>query len=62
VRRGVLVVRLPGDPPRSFRSRLLDLVMGPENHHPIEYQLFYLSLRSNAAARVAAHLRAAGAR
>ena len=32
--------------------------MGPENYHPIEYQLFYVNLRRNAEARVAAYLRA----
>jgi hypothetical protein len=59
-RGGVLIVRLAGAPPRSFRSRLLDFVMGPENHHPIEYQLFWMNLRRNAEARVAAYLRGAG--
>jgi hypothetical protein len=40
----------------------LAIVMGPENHHPIEYQLFWLSLRRNAEARVAAYLGAEAAR
>jgi hypothetical protein len=56
-RGGLLVVSTIGDPPRSFMSRLLDLAMGPENYHPIEYQLYYMNLRSNAEARVAAYLR-----
>jgi len=29
-------------------------MMGPENYHPIEHQLFYVNLRQNAVARVAA--------
>ncbi len=37
-------------------SRLLDFAMGPGNYHPIEYQLFYLSLRENARVRTAVHL------
>lgn len=32
--------------------------MGSENYHPIEYQLFYLNLRSNALDRVAAYVSA----
>ena len=57
-RGGMLIVSTLGDPPRDFRSRLLDFAMGPENYHPIEYQLYYMNLRSNAEARVAAYLRA----
>lgn len=56
-RGGMLIVSTLGDPPRGFRSRLLDVVMGPENYHPIEYQLYYMNLRSNAEARAAAYLR-----
>jgi hypothetical protein len=37
---------------------VLDFAMGPENYHPIEYQLFYMNLRSNAERRIAAFLRA----
>ena len=59
-RGGMLIVSTLGDPPRDFRSRLLDLAMGPENYHPIEYQLYYMNLRSNAEARVAAFLRESG--
>jgi hypothetical protein len=56
-RDGVLIVTEMGDPPRDLRSRVLDLVIGPENYHPIEYQLFYMNLRRNAEDRVAAYLR-----
>jgi hypothetical protein len=56
-RGGVLLVRLAGTPPRGLRSRVLDWVMGPENHHPIEYQIFWMNLRRNAEARVAAFAR-----
>ena len=59
-RGGVLIVSTLGDPPRDFMSRLLDFVIGPENYHPIEYQLYYMNLRSNAEARVAAYLRENG--
>jgi len=56
-RDGVLIVSRLGAPPRDFMSRVLDFVMGPENYHPIEYQLFYMNLRSNAEARARAYLR-----
>jgi hypothetical protein len=56
-RDGVLVVAKIGDPPRDFMSRVLDFMMGPENYHPIEYQLYYLNLRANAQERVAAYSR-----
>ena len=52
--RGTLIVKLFGKPPRDFMSRLLDRALGEENYHPIEYQLFFVDLRNNAAARVAA--------
>ena len=55
-RAGRLVVTLRGRPPRDFRSRLLDRVLGPENFHPIEYQLFFADIRENAAVRLAAWL------
>ncbi len=57
-RAGVLIVSQLGDPPRDFMSRVLDFVMGPENYHPIEYQLYYMNLRGNAEVRVAAYFRA----
>lgn len=56
-RDGVLIVSKIGNPPRDFRSRVLDFVIGPENYHPIEYQLFYMNLRRNAQERVSAYLR-----
>ena len=59
-RSGVLETSLYGKPPRDFMSRILDYVIGPENYHPIEYQLFYLSLRRNAQVRAAAWLRENG--
>lgn len=51
---GTLQVALQGNPPRDFMSRLLDRAMGPDNYHAIEYQLFYVNLRHNAQARLAA--------
>jgi hypothetical protein len=54
---GVLRVAEIGDPPRDFMSRILDFLLGPENYHPIEYQLFYMNLRRNAETRVSAFLR-----
>lgn len=57
-RDGVLVVSEIGEPPRDFRSRILDFVIGPQNYHPIEYQIFYMNLRRNAEQRTAAWLRA----
>jgi len=49
---GQLTIRELGEPPRDFMSRILDWMMGPENYHPIEYQLFYLDIRTNARERV----------
>lgn len=51
---GSLVVRQMGDLERDLMSRLLLVMMGPDNYHPVEYQLFYVDLRSNAVERVAA--------
>jgi hypothetical protein len=59
-RDGVLVVSKIGNPPRDLRSRLLDRIIGPENYHPIEYQLYYMNLRRNAQERVGAYLRRHG--
>jgi hypothetical protein len=53
---GVLVVTGMGDAERDVMSRVLLWVMGPENYHPIDVQLFYVDLRSNAVARVQAFL------
>lgn len=55
---GVLVVRQMDDPQRDFMSKLLLWTIGPDNYHPIEYQLFYVNLRANALARVQAFGRA----
>ncbi len=49
---GTLVVAEIGEVPRDFMSRLLDRALGEGNLHPIEYQLFYASIRANAQARV----------
>ena len=51
---GKLEVLIGGDLPRDFMSRLLDLAMGEGNYHPVEFQLFYMNIRRNAAERVAA--------
>lgn len=51
---GTLVVSELQRPPRDLPSRILDHVLGPENYHPIEYQLYFLDLRANVEARVAA--------
>jgi hypothetical protein len=53
---GRLEVVLDGELPRDFMSRLLDLSLGKGNYHPVEFQLFYMNLRHNAAERVAAFL------
>lgn len=54
---GVLVVSRIGKAPRDFPSRMLDRALGPGNYHPIEYQTFYVNLRKNAQARVAAFMK-----
>ena len=51
---GTLVVTHVGAAPRDLPSRILDHVMGSENYHPIEYQIFFMNLRQNAGARSAA--------
>jgi hypothetical protein len=51
---GRLVVTELGRAPRDLPSRILDHVLGPENYHPIEVQLFFLNLRQNVEQRVAA--------
>lgn len=53
---GTLVVRQIGVPPRDLPSRILDHVLGAGNYHPIEYQVYFMNLRENANARVAAFL------
>lgn len=54
---GVLVVSQIGKAPRDLPSRLLDRALGAGNYHPIEYQTYYMNLRKNAQARVAAFLK-----
>jgi len=50
---GRLVVSELGSlPKRDFASEVLLTVMGGTNYHPIEYQLFYVDLRNDAARRV----------
>jgi hypothetical protein len=55
-RNGRLRVTEIGEAPRDLMSRILDFVIGPENYHPIEYQLHYMSLRRNAQRRAEAWL------
>ena len=43
-------------PARDVLSDVLLRVMGGENYHPIEYQLFYVDLRDDARRRVAVFL------
>jgi len=52
---GLLVVSDPGPIPRDLMSRLLDRVLGAGNYHAVEYQLFFLNLRADAATRLAAY-------
>ena len=59
--RGTLRVTSIGRAPRDFMSRILDHVIGAGNHHPIEFQMYFMNLRANAIARVAAHGRGDGA-
>ncbi|MGK3961750.1 hypothetical protein WMF38_52675 [Sorangium sp. So ce118] len=56
---GTLVLHHVGATPRDLTSRILDRVMGDGNYHPIEYQLFFMNIRENAASRLAAFLSAA---
>ena len=53
---GTLIVRDLQAPPRDLASRILDYVMGPQNYHPIEYQIFFMSIRENVARRIRAFL------
>lgn len=56
-RDGRLVVENMGQiPKRDAASGILLWVMGPDQYHPIEYQLFYVNLRKNAVRRVNAYL------
>lgn len=51
---GTLVVRTLGDAPRDLKSRILDRALGAGNHHAIEFQMYFMNLRENAARRLAA--------
>ncbi len=51
-RDGALVLTTAGDLQRDIPSKVLLWLMGPDNYHPVEYQLYYLDLRRNAATRV----------
>lgn len=58
-RNGRVVVDHMGElPKRDLPSHILLWIMGPDNYHPIEYQLFYVNLRQNAGRRVEAYLAA----
>ena len=57
---GTLVITQIGTAPRDLPSRILDHAMGRGNYHAIEYQIFFMNLRQNAATRVAAFMAAAG--
>ncbi|MCB9745985.1 MAG: DUF3089 domain-containing protein [Alphaproteobacteria bacterium] len=49
---GVLVTEVYGDMQRDLPSKILLWMMGPENYHPVEYQLFYMAIRADAVRRV----------
>jgi hypothetical protein len=51
---GTLIVAHIDAVPRDLPSRILDHLLGSENYHPIEYQIFFMNLRQNAGARAAA--------
>lgn len=57
---GVLVVTELGDLERDLASRALLWIMGPENYHPVEYQLYYNDIRYNATRRMLVWLDAHG--
>lgn len=46
-RDGTLVVDQIGPMERDLPSRVLLWITGPENYHPVEYQLFYADIRAN---------------
>lgn len=58
----LLVTKMDSMPARDVASGLLLWILGPDNYHPIEYQLFYVNLRKNAVRRVEAYQAAHGAR
>jgi hypothetical protein len=56
---GTLVLHRVGAAPRDLPSRILDRVLGAGNYHPIEYQVFFMNIRENAALRLSAFASAA---
>jgi hypothetical protein len=58
----LLITEMGSVPGRDFASGLLMWMVGPDNYHPIEYQLYYVNLRQNAVRRVQAYLAAHGER
>jgi len=59
-RGGLLVITTMGELQRDLASKVLLWLMGPGNYHPVEYQLYYVDLRQNAADRVEAWSAAQG--
>ena len=55
---GILRVTQLGDLQRDPLCSLLLWLIGPENYHPVEFQIFYADLRANAGTRVDAWLAA----
>lgn len=53
----LLISALNKIPDRELKSDILLWVMGPENYHAIDVQLYYVNLRKNAVARVESYLR-----
>lgn len=51
---GTLVVEPTAKAPRDLPSKVLDHVLGDGNYHPIEVQMFWRDLRTNATERVEA--------
>lgn len=56
-KQGRLLITKMKKPIRDTMSRILDWMMGPDNYHPFEYQLYYLNIRSNALLRSQAFVR-----
>lgn len=53
-RDGALVITEHGDLQRDLPSTVLLWMMGPDNLHPVEYQLFWADIRANATVRMQA--------
>ncbi len=56
----VWITQMGDMPARDLASGLLLWTIGPDNYHPIEYQLYYVNLRKNAVRRVEAFRAAHG--